>query len=377
LLLTDAVQRGEVALRDPVAKYLPGDVTVPTRGEKQITLIDLALHTSGLQKEPPARVPINPFAGYSVRNLYDFLSGYRLTRDIGSAHEYSNFGYGLLAHALSLRANADYRTLIEARIARPLGMTSTRTTPTVEMQDRLAPGHTYLGEPAPAIDMGELSGSNALRSTANDLLTFIGAFMGYSETLARPMAAMLESRFADALGHEQAIGWQLGTRYRCAGNNCRPETNTIVYHPGGTNGYASFAGFEPKGRIGVVVLANSSAGNVQDIGMHLLDRRFPLQGELRAPKPHKEVAIDPALLARYQGRYRFPNGMATITSEDGYLVLRGAGDTAGDYFYPESERDFFSKYQDLQIRFEIDRQGRVTGFTFDARGSRTRATRLD
>src|ERR1035438_10604278 len=44
-ILADMVQRGEVSLDDPVAKYLPADVKMPQRGGKQITLIDLATHT--------------------------------------------------------------------------------------------------------------------------------------------------------------------------------------------------------------------------------------------------------------------------------------------------------------------------------------------
>jgi CubicO group peptidase (beta-lactamase class C family) len=52
LLLSDMVRRGEAALDDPVAKYLPGRVTVPERGGRQITLADLATHTSGLPRMP-------------------------------------------------------------------------------------------------------------------------------------------------------------------------------------------------------------------------------------------------------------------------------------------------------------------------------------
>src|SRR5947208_4480262 len=44
LLLADMVERGEVALGDPVAKYLPEGVKVPQRGRRPITLEDLATH---------------------------------------------------------------------------------------------------------------------------------------------------------------------------------------------------------------------------------------------------------------------------------------------------------------------------------------------
>ena len=50
LLLADMVQRGEVALTDSVAKYLPAGVKMPERNGRQITLEDLATHTSGLPR---------------------------------------------------------------------------------------------------------------------------------------------------------------------------------------------------------------------------------------------------------------------------------------------------------------------------------------
>lgn len=48
--------------------------------------------------------PANPFADYSVKQLYDFLSSCTLTRDIGSAYEYSNLAQGLLGHILALQS---------------------------------------------------------------------------------------------------------------------------------------------------------------------------------------------------------------------------------------------------------------------------------
>jgi serine-type D-Ala-D-Ala carboxypeptidase/endopeptidase len=40
LLLADMVQKGEVALADPVAKYLPADVKLPERNGHSITLLE-------------------------------------------------------------------------------------------------------------------------------------------------------------------------------------------------------------------------------------------------------------------------------------------------------------------------------------------------
>ena len=124
LLLADAVQRGEVALTDPISKYLPASVKVPERG-RAITLQDLATHTSGLPRLPDMnpKDPENPYADYSVDQLYRFLSTYQLPRDVGASYEYSNLGAGLLGHILALRAGTDYESLVKSRITGPLGMT--------------------------------------------------------------------------------------------------------------------------------------------------------------------------------------------------------------------------------------------------------------
>src|SRR5580704_15706465 len=79
LLLADMVERGEMKLDDPISKYLPKSVMVPSRKERQITLLDLADHTSGLPRMPDnfaPKDPQNPYADYTVAQLYAFLSGY-------------------------------------------------------------------------------------------------------------------------------------------------------------------------------------------------------------------------------------------------------------------------------------------------------------
>jgi hypothetical protein len=110
-VLADMVLNGEVKLDDPAETYLPAEVKVPSRNDTKITLEHLATHTSALARMPtnfrPAD-PGNPYADYTVENMYEFVSGYTLGRDIGERYEYSNLGMGLLGHILSLKAGMDY-----------------------------------------------------------------------------------------------------------------------------------------------------------------------------------------------------------------------------------------------------------------------------
>ena len=89
-LLLDMADQGLVKLDDPVGKYLPAGVRVPSRNGRQITLVDLATHTSGLPRLMTNLTPAdpgNPYGSYTVEQLYAFLSGHELTRDIGAQYE--------------------------------------------------------------------------------------------------------------------------------------------------------------------------------------------------------------------------------------------------------------------------------------------------
>ena len=139
LLLADMVNRKEVALDDPAAKYLPEGVKMPERSGKSITLHDLSTHTSGLPPLPlKPNDSRNPYTGHSVDDLYEFLSGYTLPSDPGSEFGYSNLGAGLLGHVLAYRAGTDYERLIRSRITEPLGMPDTGITLSPSMNQRMA-----------------------------------------------------------------------------------------------------------------------------------------------------------------------------------------------------------------------------------------------
>ena len=377
LLLADMVQRGEVGLNDPIAKYLPSGVKAPERGGRSITLVDLSTHTSGLPRLPTNMAPKdsgNPYADYSVERLYQFLSGYTLTRDIGSLYEYSNLGGGLLGHILARRAGMDYEALMRSRISAPLDMSNTRITLSADMKTRLAVGHNGKLVAVPNWDLPTLAGAGALRSNANDLLKFVAAHLGYTMTpLAPAMSAMLAVRRPTPIpGLEIALGWHVFKR----------GDKEIIWHNGGTGGYRSFVGYDPKARTGVVVLANAETNaGVDDIGLHLLDERAPLippnSPAFQPPKEHTEITIDPKVFDRYAGRYQFtPQVLLTFTREDDHFFVQLTGQPKVEIF-PETEQDYFLKIVDAQIKFEVDSQGRAAALTMYQAGRVQRANRFD
>ncbi|MEO8909634.1 MAG: serine hydrolase [Gemmatimonadaceae bacterium] len=352
-LLADMVSRGEVRLDDPVAKYLPKSVRVPTRNGKQITLLDLATQSSGLPRMPDNFRPKdenNPYADYSVDQMYAFLSGYQLPRDIGSQYEYSNLGVGLLGHALSLRAGKSYEDLLTERILRPLGLNDTRIVLNPSMKARLAPGHSPSGAIVENWDLPTLAGAGALRSTANDLLKFLAANLdSTSSPLGRILATThVARRDVDAVRMRIGLNWHV----------LNTSERLIVWHNGGTGGYRSYIGFDTTGKRAVVVLSNQSA-SVDDIGFHLLDARSPLAPP-SSTKVRAEITVNPAILESYVGVYQLaPSFVIAITHEGSSLYGQATGQPRFQLF-AESPTEFFLKVADAQITFEKDASGKVT-----------------
>jgi len=372
LLLADMVQRGEVSLADPVAKYLPADVKTPERGGRPITLVDLATHTSGLPRIPAnmnPRDPANPYADYTDEKLYGFLASYSLPRDVGSQYEYSNLGGGLLGRLLARRSGTDYEALVRTRICRPLQMNSTSITLTPEMKGRLAVGHNDKLAPVSNWDFQALAGAGALRSSANDLLAFLAANFGYTQSpLAPAMAAMLKVRKATGTpGLEIALGWHIYMR----------EGDDKIWHNGGTFGYRSFIGYRPATRVGVVVLSNTfTPAGIDDIGLHLLDADYPLM-KPHAPKEHKEIAVEPKLFDGYAGRYQLaPNFILAVTREGSHLFVQATDQPKFEVF-AESAREYFYKVVDAQITFKTDNQGRATELILHQNGQDMPAKRIE
>src|SRR4051812_6631627 len=267
LLLADMVERGQMKLDDPVAKYLPKAVQPPVRHGKEITLLQLATHTSGLPREPgnlDSRVPDSPCAGYSTEKLFAFLSSYKLVRDPGERFEYSNPGVAVLAQAIAAKAGTDYESLVVERICGPLNMDSTRIILTPELKARFAAGHSQPGFVVPSSDFGALAPVGELRSTANDMLKYMSANLGLTETSISPSMLKTQEVHVKEIMPETDIGLAWTISHDRLGN-------TIIAHNGGTNGFLAYVGFEQARRRGVVVLASSrDANELLGLGRFLL-----------------------------------------------------------------------------------------------------------
>lgn len=356
LALADEAHRGELSLADPAAKYLPAGATMPQYRGKPVTLLDLATHTSGLPNMVPnvaATDLNNPNADMNQDQLLKSVAAYELTRDPGTAYQYSNAGYALLGLAVADVAHADFETVLKSRIFGPLKMTSTHFTPSLEEKDKYSAGYDSHLQPIPHERLPSLPGSGGIRSTANDLLNFLAANIGVTPSpLAPAMADMVKTRRQTQYPElKAAVGWHVATLHNVE----------MVWENGQTAGYRAFIGFVPKKRVGVVVLSNS-ANTIDDIGVHILDKDTPLR------PLHREVEIKPAQLDNYLGRYEVNDNFAlNITRDGNKLYVQGTGQPRAELFFMGDDQ-FFLRVVNGTIVFQTDGSGRAHSLSLTQNG---------
>jgi CubicO group peptidase (beta-lactamase class C family) len=292
--------------------------------------------------------------------MYEFLNGYVLERDIGSRYQYSNIGAGLPGNALSLRAHAGYEALVREKIPEPLNMKNTGIALSNSMKARLAVGHNAMLEPVKNWDVPGVPGAGALRSTANDLLSFLAAELSpQSAGLKSAMALQLSvTRPTPVPNFLAGLGWFV-----------RPSpAGAVPWKDGLTGGYSSYIGFDRSTGEGVAVLANASPPEeFPDIGEYLLPGR-----PLANPQPdviRHETALGEDQKRRFTGQYQLdqPKLLMTVRLEGGQLTAEWTGQPKRPFF-PESSTELFSKTVNAQLSFDMPASGSARSVTLHING---------
>lgn len=372
ILLAEAVRRGEVKLNDPISNFLPHTVRTPKYNGKEITLIDLTTHTSALPRLPDnlsLKNQLDPYSDYFVQNAYDFLSSYKLTREIGAKYDYSNYAVGLLGHILSRRAKMSYERLVTTRLLIPLRMTDTSLSLPKMKIARHAQGFDEDNHPVPNWHFDVLAGAGAIRTTATDMAKFISANLGFTKT---PLyVSMLDAqkmlRQGDNEYEKVGMGWIgidfIGTR--------------AVVHGGTTGGFSSYVLLATEKKKGVFIAWNWGGANgvefLQSIAFNAISNKFPIK---RASAPKKEITLSEEVLEQYVGEYQMaPNFSITVTRDGKHLFTQGTGQAKFEIF-AEKEDEFFAKTTRISLSFKRDASRKVAGMIIHQSGMDTPADKI-
>jgi len=279
LLLADMARHHEVGLDDPVARHLPADFHLPELDGRQITLADLATHTSGLPRFPPfsgsplAASFLDAMARFGVEDFKAWLTDFHPPRPAGAGWEYSNAGYALLGMALAHRGGRPYETLLQARVIDRMGLQETTFHPTAAMAPRLAESHDSAQKPIPPFEIGIFAAAGGLRSTPRDLSRFAAAILPGSGARIAPDEQLLLTvrRAAPSIGGAQALGWEV----------LDAPGGAFVSKDGVTWGQAASMVLDPDRRLAIMVFFQHRPGSAP---LHAFGRRGRGRGH-RAPPP--------------------------------------------------------------------------------------------
>jgi serine-type D-Ala-D-Ala carboxypeptidase/endopeptidase len=267
-LLLKLVDDGTVKLTDPLQKYAPPGMIVPTETDQpdphaatEITLRALATHTAGLTREIssyPRKTPHFTFPDFNQR--WDWLPDQKLISAPDSAAFYSNVGFDLLGDALASASHKPYAALLHDRLLKPLRMWDTTLYPSPGQCARLLQGS---GNEGPCTSTEQSGASGGVYSTPADMARYIQYLLHLSGPPTPPppaLAAYLDPKQLksvsglDHAGNPTGIGlaWiQIGD----------PNTPSVVFQKtGGGAGFTTYIALSPSRQTGVFLAFTEGKG---------------------------------------------------------------------------------------------------------------------
>ena len=250
------VQDGRLDVDRPVSRYFEG--TPPAW--QAITVRHLLTHTAGLVRESPA---FDPKKATPDAEIIKALYAVPLRFQPGSKWEYSNSGYYVLAHIVTMVSGQPWTTFLETHVFRPAGMRLTVPTNVRESPPNRAVGYTGNDNRKPAPDWLALRPSGAFLSTVGDLATWdalLDTDRILTEKSRREMWAPV--RLNDGTTYPYGFGWHTDTQ---------KDGRRVIWHGGGLPGFASYVARYLDDRVSVIVLTNGDDVDLAAVGRGLAD----------------------------------------------------------------------------------------------------------
>lgn len=259
------VEKGLLKWDDKLSDLLPKNTPL-SDDAKNITLLQLATHTSGLPRQNMNKDMLQSFLKYLYTgdNFYNELDSDGVLNDLSSFKrpqtpepQYSNLGYALLGYILKLKTGEDIQQLSYDFIFRSLKMGSTSFHgPTLKAYPYRAIGHA--GDQPKFIRRGKvvpdwyftnnMVAAANLYSNVDDLLKYLRAHITDSEPSELNSAIRVSEKIYFERNIEAAnIAWVTDHK----------DNQVITYQVGYIGGYSSYIGFDKKHKNAVVVLQNS------------------------------------------------------------------------------------------------------------------------
>ena len=300
LLLAEMVKRDEVSYDTTIGELLGSDFAFANDAVADISLLELATHTSGLPRLPANLAPtdqLDPYKGYDEDALLQGIATARDKQPLGNHYAYSNLGVGLLGYLLGRVHGEGYEAALVELVIEPLGLEATG----FERAEGSATPFRA-GRAVKDWTLDALAGAGALRSTAGDLARFAQIMLGELDNPLAHDLAVDRDIVSEAGGFDITRVWHVG----------QSPGGEIFWHNGGTGGFWSFFGFKPTTDEAVAILISGDP-DVTGLGLQWLG--------FEAPRP-PAGDIDSSILGQYDLNPNFGIG---VYERNGALVAQASG----------------------------------------------------
>ena len=247
------VEKGEVRLNDPVAKYIP---EFAQNGKEDITVRGLLTHYSGLQ---PDLDLTHPWQGRDTAFSMAFAE--KPVNPPGSRFVYSDINFITLGALVERVSKVELDKYCAQNIFTPLKMARTRFLPPATWVPKIAPTEYdeqnrmlrgVVHDPS-ARRMGGVAGQAGLFSTADDLSKFARALIAGSSVLPSLLVEKMSTPQQPPAAHElRGFGWDIDSPF---------STNRGELLPVGSFGHTGFTGtslwIDPTTRTYIILLTNA------------------------------------------------------------------------------------------------------------------------
>lgn len=254
-------EQGKLKVTEAIARYVTG-----LSAEWQpITIHQLLTHTAGLPEysPPPENDKAINFTGASPTQLLNRIKSQPLKFAPGTRFAYCNAGYLLLGIVIENVSGVDYASFLRQNILTLLQLNDTGLDVQSEILRERASGYWVKSgklENAEYVDASVPFAAGGLYSTVRDLYRWNEA-LAMGHVLSADSRRLMFRIYPETVINGAHYGYGVGIVERFG--------QTLYYHGGGINGFASAIQRYPKANLCVVVLSNDEDVKSWDVAASL------------------------------------------------------------------------------------------------------------
>lgn len=331
-----ALEEEKLSLDDTLAKFFPG---LPNAD--QITIADLLGHRSGLANFTATATHFDNWKDQpqTHEQLLSFVQSQLPDFAPGTKADYNNSNFLLLGFILEKIYHQPYKTILEEKLIRKLGLQNTYYGGHPGFQGKEAVSYKYFDNqwrPEKAVYLDNFGGAGAIISTPEDLCKFITAIFRRKCIGNASLARMTRIE-------KDGYGWGMfpfgDSRHKGYGHN------------GKTEGFAASVQYYPEQKLAIAYCTSGEVYPKDEILADVFKLCFQEPCQLPSFTP---VTLTETQLQPFTGNYAGDNGLQVKGSVvNGTLVL----ETKGQQFYLDALSELEFRNVRFGFFFDFDRDG--------------------